>query len=88
MSGISLSAGGNYIDKMSNYCKNCHYNVKEKTGETACPFNYLYWDFLLRHEEKLRNNPRLGMIYRTADKMAEERKITIRQDAQNFLASL
>ena len=82
------AAGGNYIDKMSNYCKNCHYNVKEKTGETACPFNYLYWDFLLRHEEKLRNNPRLGMIYRTADKMAEEKKITIRQDAQNFLASL
>ena len=82
------AAGGNYIDKMSNYCKGCHYKVKEKTGETACPFNYLYWDFLLRHEGKLRNNPRLGMIYRTADKMGDEKKAIIRQDAQKFLSSL
>ncbi len=82
------AAGGNYIDKMSNYCKGCHYKVKEKTGETACPFNYLYWDFLLRHEGKLRNNPRLGMIYRTADKMGDEKKAIIRQDAEKFLSSL
>lgn len=82
------AAGGNYIDKMSNYCKDCHYKVKEKTGESACPFNYLYWDFLLRHKGKLRNNPRLGMIYRTADKMGDEKKSMIRQDAQKFLSSL
>ena len=82
------AAGGNYIDKMSNYCKGCHYKVKEKTGETACPFNYLYWNFLLRHEGKLRNNPRLGMIYRTADKMGDEKKAIIRQDAEKFLSSL
>ena len=82
------AAGGNYIDKMSNYCKGCHYKVKEKTGDTACPFNYLYWDFLLRHEQALRANPRLGMIYRTADKMADEKKALIRADAQKFLTSL
>ncbi|MGC6517991.1 MAG: cryptochrome/photolyase family protein [Candidatus Puniceispirillaceae bacterium] len=82
------AAGGNYIDKMSDYCKGCHYNIKEKTGENACPFHYLYWDFLWRHEEKLRSNPRLGMIYRTADKMGPEKKQTIRNDAQKFLSSL
>ena len=82
------SAGGNYIDKMSNYCANCHYKVKVKTGEEACPFNYLYWDFLLRHEDKLRGNPRLGMIYRTADKMTDEKKQIIQADAQNFLSHL
>ena len=82
------AAGGNYIDKMSNYCKDCHYKVKEKTGETACPFNYLYWDFLYRHEDKLRGNPRLGMIYRTADKMTDEKKAAIASDSKKFLASL
>ena len=78
------AAGGNYIDKMSNYCANCHYKVKVKTGEEACPFNYLYWDFLLRHEDKLRGNPRLGMIYRTADKMTDEKRQIIQADAQKF----
>ena len=82
------AAGGNYIDKMSDYCANCHYKVKVKTGEDACPFNYLYWDFLLRHQETLRGNPRLGMIYRTSDKMSDEKKQTIRADAEKFLSQL
>ena len=68
------AAGGAYINRMSNYCKNCRYKVTEKSGEDACPFNYLYWDFLDRHREKLGNNPRLGMIYRTFDKMAPEKQ--------------
>ena len=82
------AAGGNYIDKMSDYCKGCHYNVKEKNGETACPFNYLYWDFLLRHREKLQTNPRLGMIYRTAAKMSHDKHAAIRSDAKKFLSNL
>ena len=82
------AAGGNYIDKMSDYCKGCHYKVKEKTGDAACPFNYLYWDFLLRHEEKLRGNPRLGMIYRTADKMSDEKRDAIRSSSEKFLSRL
>lgn len=82
------AAGGNYIDKMSDYCKGCRYKVKEKTGEDACPFNYLYWDFLLRHEDKLRGNPRLGMIYRTADKMSVEKIEAIRSDSRKFLSAL
>ena len=82
------AAGGNYIDKMSNYCKDCHYNVKVKTGDTACPFNYLYWDFLYRHEQTLRGNPRLGMIYRTADKMSDEKKRAIKSSSEKFLTAL
>ena len=82
------AAGGAYIDRMSDYCSGCHYKVKQKTGETACPFNYLYWDFLLRHEDRLRGNPRLGMIYRSSDKMSDEKKQTIKQDAKAFLDSL
>ena len=82
------AAGGAYINRMSNYCKNCRYEVTEKSGEDACPFNYLYWDFLDRHRETLGNNPRLGMVYRTFDKMAPEKQAGVNADAGRFLAGL
>ncbi len=61
-----------YIDRMSDYCKGCHYNKKLREGEKACPFNALYWDFFARHKEKLSKNFRLGMVYRTLEKMDTE----------------
>ena len=82
------AAGGAYIDRMSDYCSSCRYKVKQKNGPDACPFNYLYWDFLIRHREKLNKNPRLGMIYRTLDKMGEDKQDTIRHDAALFLDKL
>ncbi len=53
-------ASANYIDKMSDYCGACRYNHKARSGADACPFNTLYWHFLLTHEAKLRANPRFG----------------------------
>jgi len=82
------AAGGAYIDRMSDYCSSCRYKVKLKNGPDACPFNYLYWDFLLRNREKLNRNPRLGMIYRTLDKMNEEKLELIKSDAAVFLGNL
>jgi deoxyribodipyrimidine photolyase-related protein len=82
------AASGAYINKMSNYCKNCVYNVEEKNGENACPFNYLYWDFLSRNYDKLKNNHRLRMIYAALKKMNEEKLSTIKQDAKRFLSEL
>ncbi len=82
------AAGGNYINKMSNYCKQCHYKVTVKNGETACPFNYLYWDFLARNHDKLSNNHRLGMIYRVYQRMDTAKQQQIRDDANQFLDSL
>ena len=82
------AAGGAYIDRMSDYCPSCRYKVKQKNGPNACPFNYLYWDFLIRHREKLNQNPRLGMIYRTLDRMGEDKQHIIRQDAALFLDNL
>lgn len=69
-----------YINKMSNYCSGCYYNFKEKFGERGCPFNTLYWDFLIRNRERLEKNPRIGMGYRLLDKMkdSEVKKITER----------
>ena len=68
------AASGAYIDRMSDYCAGCRYDVKDKTGETACPFNALYWDFLDRNSGTLRGNPRLGPVYRNWDRMSEEKR--------------
>lgn len=82
------AAGGNYINKMSNYCENCHFNVKEKNGKQACPFNYLYWDFLERNRKLLEKNHRIGMMYRTYDRMSVEKKKAIKSDSKLFLKSI
>ena len=82
------AAGGSYINKMSNYCKNCHYKVTEKNGPNACPFNYLYWDFLARNRSKLQSNHRIGMMYKTYDRMDTIKKQAITDDSLLFLASL
>ena len=82
------AAGGNYINKMSNYCKNCYYKVTKKNGKDACPFNYLYWDFLARNRIKLELNPRIAMMYKTYDKMNETKKSEIALDSKLFLDEL
>jgi deoxyribodipyrimidine photolyase-related protein len=61
------AASGAYINRMSNYCAGCRYDVKLKTGEGACPFNRLYWGFLERNRARLGGNVRLAMPYRTLD---------------------
>jgi deoxyribodipyrimidine photolyase-related protein len=81
-------ASGAYIDRMSDYCAGCRYDVKAKAGPTACPFNYLYWDFLERHRAVLDTNHRLGMIYRSFDRMSPARKAEIAADAADFLARM
>ena len=59
-----------YINRMSDYCKQCHYDKKLRVGERACPYNALYWDFFVRNKETLANNPRLGMVYMQLKKMS------------------
>lgn len=82
------AASGKYVDRMSDYCKGCHYNVKASSGDDACPLNYLYWDFIARNEGRLRGNPRMGMIYRNLDKQNPERVAAMRADAARALADL
>lgn len=82
------AASGNYINKMSNYCDNCRYDVKQKTGPGACPFNPLYWDFLIRNRSKLQHNPRISRAYTTWDKMSEEKREDYLRSAQDFLETL
>ena len=78
-------SSANYIDKMSNYCKSCHYNAKAKKGEDSCPFNSLYWNFLDHHRAKLSANPRMGMMYRLLDKKNQEEMQEIRNRASKII---
>lgn len=82
------AASGAYINKMSDYCQNCSYSVTKKNGEKACPFNYLYWDFMLRNEDTLKGNPRLNMSYRTLERMGDEKVRAIKDDAQRFFKKM
>ncbi len=82
------AASGAYINKMSDYCEQCRYKVKEKNGPDACPFNYLYWDFLIRNQQKLRGNPRLNMSYNSLDRMSEEKFDAVQRDSLIFFTAL
>ena len=82
------AASGNYVNKMSDYCKGCRYNVKEKIGENACPLNSLYWNFIDANYEKLSSNHRMSFPVRNWDKMDDVKKIEIREHAANLLNNL
>jgi deoxyribodipyrimidine photolyase-related protein len=82
------AASGAYIDRMSDYCTGCRYKVKLKAGPDACPMNYLYWDFIARHRELVKGNPRMAQMVRTWDKFSDERQVEIRDDSSRFLARL
>lgn len=82
------AASGAYIKKMSNYCDSCSYNVNTKNGPKACPFNYLYWGFIERNADKLRGNPRMGFVYKTLDRMNENKRQAIRDDVSRFFRAL
>jgi deoxyribodipyrimidine photolyase-related protein len=81
-------SSANYIDKMGNYCGTCAYDKKAKLGEHACPFNSLYWHFYHRNRSLLERNPRIGMMYRTWDKMDAQQKTAILEQAEKNLARI
>ena len=81
-------SSGNYIDKMSDYCKSCAYKVKDKTGPDACPFNTLYWHFLDRHRNRFKANPRMGNMYGTWDRMDAAKRGVILAEAGAWLDRL
>ncbi|MEY3314495.1 MAG: hypothetical protein RLZZ438_94 [Acidobacteriota bacterium] len=75
-------ASGKYINRMSNYCSQCPYNPEISTGEKACPFTTLYWDYLIRHEKKLQSNPRMAMQLKNLQRLSEVDKSNIISQAQ------
>ena len=82
------AASGSYINKMSDHCKDCHYSVKERYSEQACPFNSLYWHFMHSHRERFARNPRTAMAYRSWNKMDEQVKELLLARADHYLQNL
>ena len=82
------AASGAYINRMSDYCGSCAYDVKQRTGPNACPFNALYWDFIRRHAATIKTNPRMAQMVRTYEKFADDEKARISASAATFLAGL
>ncbi len=71
------AASANYIGKMSNHCKSCRWNRKARSGEDACPFNVFYWDFLIRHRERLRGNRRMAIPLKNVDRLDPDERASI-----------
>jgi deoxyribodipyrimidine photolyase-related protein len=82
------AASGNYVNKMSDYCKNCEYSVKHKTEDNACPLNSLYWNFIDRHYNKLKQNSRMAFPIKNWEKQNETDKQNILSKAQAVLSHL
>jgi deoxyribodipyrimidine photolyase-related protein len=81
-------ASGAYINRMSDYCGACAYDPAVKIGPKACPFNALYWNFLMAHETKLSANPRMALAYKNLARMDDGQKSGLREQAGAFLAGL
>lgn len=81
------AASGAYINRMSNHCAGCAFDVKKPVGKDACPFNALYWDFIARNAERFAKNPRMAMPLMGLRKMAPTKLRDIRAQAAAFLGS-
>ncbi len=81
-------SSGSYINKMSNYCGNCHYKVKEKLNEKACPFNSLYWHFLDEKKQHFANNQRMSMMLALLRKMKPEELAATKEKAISILEDI
>lgn len=88
MASKPYAASGAYIDRMSDYCKACAYDVKQKNGDGACPFNRLYWAFLIRNKSRLSDNARMAIPYRTIAAWGMKRQKEILDDAENCLSQI
>jgi deoxyribodipyrimidine photolyase-related protein len=81
-------SSANYINKMSDYCQHCRFNHRQRVGEDACPYNFLYWNFLITHEERLRANARFGQAVLGLSHLDDEERAEVQQQAAEFIESL
>ncbi|NKC34219.1 cryptochrome/photolyase family protein [Falsiroseomonas selenitidurans] len=88
MASKPYAASGAYINRMSDHCRGCAYDVKRATGPGACPFNFLYWDFVARHAQRFAGNPRMAMPLRTLARMDQAKVAAMRAEAASFLSAL
>jgi deoxyribodipyrimidine photolyase-related protein len=72
------AGGGAYINRMSDHCRDCRYDPKQRVGDDACPFSTLYWDFLARHRERFAGNNRMQRAYANLDRLGDRGRIPAR----------
>ena len=84
MASKPYAATGKYIERMSNHCAGCRYKPALRTGDKACPFTTLYWDFLARHEKLLAGNPRMALQVKNLARIPPVEMAAIRQQAQTL----
>tara|TARA_R100000935_G_scaffold58911_1_gene99609 strand:- start:38981 stop:40525 length:1545 start_codon:yes stop_codon:yes gene_type:complete len=78
-------SSGSYINKMSNYCKDCHYKISKKTEDDACPFNSLYWNFLDDKKEHFKENQRMNMMMSMLANMPAEKLAALKDRAAKII---
>ena len=74
-------ATGKYIQRMSPHCKGCRYDPALRSGDKACPFTTLYWDFLMRHETLLAKHPRMALQVKNVARLTDEQKQAVTERA-------
>jgi len=88
MASKPYAATGKYIQRMSNYCDGCRFDPGKATGEDACPFTTLYWDFLMRNENRLRRVPRLELQLRNLERLDRAKRAAIQARAAEVRGGL
>ncbi|MBB4065358.1 cryptochrome/photolyase family protein [Gellertiella hungarica] len=88
MASKPYAASGAYIDRMSDYCGTCRFSPKKRTGKDACPFNFLYWNFLIEHRGRFAGKNRMAMMFKNLDRLSEGEQKAIREEAKAFLDDL
>ena len=81
MASKPYAATGKYIERMSDHCRGCRFDPALRTGERACPFTTLYWDFLLRHEARFASHPRMALQVKNLGRLSADERSAIAQRA-------
>ena len=82
------AASGKYINRMSNFCKDCKYDVNTIIEDDSCPMNFMYWNFLISRENILRKNPRMSLIYNSLDKKDDLFKSKVQAKSKIFIKDI
>jgi len=81
-------ASANYVNKMGDLCPSCRFDPGQRQGAKACPFNYLYWNFILQHQERLRANPRTSRNVANLRHLSDDERQAVQREARAFIDSL
>ena len=81
MASKPYAASGKYIERMGGPCAGCRYDPALRSGGRACPYTTLYWDFLMRHADRLAANPRMALQVAGLDRLGEDERAAVRQRA-------